>query len=109
MSGCRISRVRMKSGGADVRVLHSIAAENGENWHSKLVQNARSIADTHNRIAGYAIIEMFADGTYRFANRLASDAPVPSMLWPSWLEEVARRELVTANEVRYVLEEEYIG
>ena len=57
---------------------------------------------------GYVVLALFDDGSYRFANRLANEAPVPLTLWPSYVAEALRREMVTASEVRHVINNEYI-
>lgn len=99
----RISRVRMKAGGADVRIMvnHAPNAE-GENWAGELVRNARTAAEwasAENPIAGYAVIAMFSDGSssvgYRYDGDLCS---VPRVLFPAWVEELLRRDMITYPE-----------
>lgn len=99
----RIGRIRMKNGGADVRVLDRDPVNpNDEDWRGKIVANARGIAES-GELAGYLVIGMFADGSYSMGFRYDHErTPIPLSLIPSWTEEIIRRELITKHEARSV-------
>lgn len=101
----RISRVRMKSGGADVRVLRNHRVEEGgEDFRGALMQNARRVAEYGDAtpLAGYVLVGIFDDGStsvgyrYNFENERA----IPRTLLPAWIAEVMRRDLISAEEAR---------
>ena len=110
MSGCRIGRVRMKNGGADVRVLHTpVREDDGENWNGKMIANARHLAD-FGPVASYVVVAVYEDGTYALGWRGDPELTrIPRMAWPSFVAEIMRREIITAEEVRHVIDNEYAG
>lgn len=108
MNGCRISRVRLKAGGADVRVLRG--SDYGE-MARKCIDYSRTIVEQKRRdLVGFIVIGWASDGSYSMGCHLAQDSPctIPRALLPSWVSEVIRRDIVTRQEVRDVLSEEYI-
>lgn len=110
MSQARIGRVRMKNGGADVRVLHTPRrADNGENWNGKLVEHAKTLAADPAEIVGYHIVAVYQDGAYNSASRIDPvRCPIPQALWPSYVAEVIRREIIVRNDVRDIVDNEYV-
>lgn len=104
-SHCRISRVRMK-GGADITVLKRPAVtENG----AKMIEHARHLAATFgDSLCGFFILAFDADGSYSNGLRLPNECVIPLTLFPAWIEEIVRRELVTTQQVHDVLERDYV-
>lgn len=106
----RVSRVRMKRGGAEVRVLHNrIAEAGGEDHRGALLRNARAIADLATLavpLVGYVLIGIYEDGAtsvgfrYDHENRNA----IPRALLPAWVAEVIRRDIISAEEARDVFD-----
>jgi hypothetical protein len=99
----RIARVRMKSGGADVRVLdRRTDSPNGENWRGKIIENARAVADydePNSSLVGYLLIGIFHDGQTSVGFRYDKErCPVPRSLMPAWIAELVRRDMITAPE-----------
>lgn len=100
---CRIRRVRMKNG-ADVTVLRRDAA-NG--LGHTLMAHAREIATIQgDGMTGFFVVAWDEEGAYSSGTRV--NAGIPQTLLPSWLAEVARRELVTTTQIRQVIEAEYL-
>ena len=111
MSHARIRSITFKDGRAPIRVLSTRMRpglnDRPENWNGKIVENAKGIADDHDEIVGYAIVAVYATGAYNCATRVDFDrCRVPLTLWPAYVEEVVRKELVTPTAVRNVLDEE---
>lgn len=99
----RIGRIRMKNGGADVRVLNREPVNpNGEDWRGKIVANARGVADQATDeapLVGYLVVGLYADGASSVGFRYDYDrCPVPRMLIPAWVAEILRRDMITAPE-----------
>ena len=97
MSGCRIGRVRMKAGGADVRVLRGGKSEG--DFRGKIVEHARRIAGYSapgSELVSFAIVGVYSDGTYSIGTRRdIGRCRVPMMLWPSFVAECIRRDTIT--------------
>lgn len=94
----------MKEGGADVRILKG----GGLNEvGATLVRHSRSIAQDimGSSLAGYFLVGWDKAGSYSSCG-LVTDA-IPLSLLPAWVEEVARREFVTTNQIHEVLERDY--
>jgi hypothetical protein len=106
----RIGRVRMKNGGADVRLLESKPGlDGGDDWRGAIVRNARTVAEqgtTESPLAGYVLVGVFQDGSASVGYRYDPDTcPIPRSLFPSWLAEIIRRDLITDNSARDVFNE----
>lgn len=105
----RISRVRMKAGGADVRVLRQEPANGDEDWRGTILANAKRIADASEESAplvGYLIVGLFGDGSTSTGFRCDhARCSIPRALWPAWMEEVVRREVVTEPRARAVFDD----
>ena len=103
---CRIGRVRMKDGGADVRVLPG--SPTGERAQL-LMRHARILATQTDAIAGFVVIAWDRDGAYQVGfDASGSDNPIPRTLLPTWVAEVLRREAVTTQQIHDVLERDYV-
>lgn len=99
----RVGRIRMKNGGADIRVLNSEPINpNGEDWRGKIIVDARGVADQATDdapLVGFIVIGMFSDGCTSVGFRYDKDrCPIPRALLPAWIAEVVRRDIVTAPE-----------
>lgn len=108
----RIGRVRMKAGGADVRVIDRMVDNgNGQDWRGTICASARGIADIatdDEPLAGYIIIGMFAGGAASVGYRYDPAAcHIPRALLPSWVAEVIRRDLITERECHQVFDEKF--
>ena len=107
----RIHRVRMKSGGADLTVLHAAEPPNpdGEDWRGGVVRAARTLGEHATEkagLVGYLVVGMYADGMTAVGFRYDIDrCPIPRALMPSWLAEVVRRDMITDGEARFVFNE----
>lgn len=57
-------------------------------------------------LAGYVVAGFYADGGTRVAFQYDPDkCPVPKVLFPTWVEEVLRRDVITETEARSVFDE----
>lgn len=99
----RIGRVRMKNGGADLRVLDNrLDSANGESWRGKVIENAKAVASYDQEgsaLVGYVLIGIYSDGMTSVGFRYdAERCPVPRSLMPSWIAELVRRDMIVAPE-----------
>lgn len=106
----RIGRIRMKNGGADVRVFDRKQVNpEGEDWRGGLVTSARKVAEfasDDDPLAGYVVIGLFKSGMSSVGWRYDPDtAGVPRVLLPHWIAEIVRRDLITEREARSVFDE----
>ena len=113
----KIGRIRMKNGGAEVRVLDRRPINpDGENWRGKIIENARQIAahaTDDNPLVGYVVIGIYPNGTsvaWRYDWEGGSNQ-VPRMLLPEWIAELIRRDLISGVEARDLFNEmfEWVG
>lgn len=91
----RVRRVRMKAGGADVRVFPSPASVN--DISDALLKSARHIVseqDETSTLEGYAVIALYADGQKNICYDLSGDHGVPLELLPAYMSELMRRVTV---------------
>lgn len=106
MGAARIGRVRMKNGGADVRVLHCHQVSGRENYRGKLVDHARIIGDMDepgSELVGFVLIGLFSDGKSTVGCRFdPTTSPIPRALLPAYVAEIIRRDLVTSAEAEEV-------
>lgn len=91
MSAARIGKIRLKSGGAEVRVLGRDCRPDGESYKGLIVQHARAIADTTDDMVGFVVVGIFADGTHNCGFRLDKDCVVGRTMLPSYVADVVRR------------------
>ena len=95
MTGCRIGRFRLKSGGAWVSVLpQSNASETAQ----RLIRNARAISE-YEGLSGYFVIGLFKDGTYSISFQIDEDGVIPPTLAPSYVADIVRRATATRAEI----------
>lgn len=104
MGAARIGRIRMKDGGAEIRVLHQETADAGgeENWRGKIVEHARMIAEDSKpdaELVGFFVLGLFSDGSHSMGLRLDDDrCPIPRTLMPAYVEDIIRRDCITGPE-----------
>lgn len=102
----RIGRIRMKNGGADVRVLQSKPGPDGsDDWRGAVVRNARAVAEFATDdapLVGYLLIGFYDDGTNSVGFRYDSENKnaIPTNLIPAWTAEIIRRHLITAEQAK---------
>lgn len=109
MSHARIRSVTFKDGRAPIRVLRTKRHRELDEaqWNSLFQKHAITIADDPRQIAGYFMVAVFEDGGFNSASRVDFDrSPVPLSLWPAYVEEIARRKLVTENVVLAMRDDE---
>lgn len=99
----RISRIRMKSGGAEVSLIRNERAERGEeDWRGAVVRNAKRVAELASEeapLVGYLLIGFYSDGSASSGFRIDhAGCPVPVALMPSWVAEIVRRDLIVDTE-----------
>jgi hypothetical protein len=103
MTGARIGKIRMKAGGAIVRVLDRVAKDPGdENWRGKLIEHARIVAgynDKDSDLVGFVVIGLFSDGAHSLGFRWNPDrSPIPRRLMPSYLAELVREDMISSRD-----------
>lgn len=101
MSHARISKVTFKSGGATLRVLHTERKEDIDetDWRGVFVDHARTIAESQRKITGFFMVAVYEGGEFNSGSRVdAQTCAIPLSLWPAYVEEIARRKLLTVYE-----------
>lgn len=98
----RIGRVRMKAGGADLRVLHNCSPIPADNWRGKFMEHSRAISEMGSpgsELVGYLVIGVFSDDAVSTAFRWNNPrSAIPRSLMPAYVAEIVRRDMVTAPE-----------
>lgn len=106
MAHARIGKIRLKAGGAEVRVLRNVAADPADNLRGKIIGHAKMIADMGkpgSELVGFITIGLFADGKSTVGCRFdPNSSPIPKSLIPSWAAEILRRDLITSAEAEEV-------
>lgn len=100
---CRIGKVALKGGGAELRILHQATPDPGsENWRGKIVSAARDIAgysEADSDLVGYFVVGFFSDGAHSLGFRYDSTrSPIPRRLMPAYLAELIREDAVTGQK-----------
>ena len=107
----RLRRVRMKAGGADVRVMTSKPGPDGkDDWRGALVRNAKAVAEMGTQadpLAGYVLVGIFRNGGVSVGYRYNSEEPnsIPRRLLPSFVAEVIREDMISGEKAREVFNE----
>jgi hypothetical protein len=103
----RIGRIRMKNGGADVRVLPT--APSLPDRRGGMMKHTRMVIDhseEHDPLVGHIVIGFFASGKSSVGFYHNPDTcPIPRALLPAWIKELVRRDLITEVEARDVFNE----
>lgn len=102
MGHARISRVRLKSGGAEIRVLR----RNLDDRAAKIITHARKIAAMSapgSALVGFVTIGLFEDGTTSVGCHYdPASSAIPRALLPAFVAEIIRRDLITSAEAEDV-------
>ena len=96
MTGCRIGKVKFKSG-AEVTVIEDFREK-----ESKFMAATRRSAAAVD-VDGYIVIGIGADGTYNIQWNLAA-TPITPSLAPSWIKDIMLREITeigTLEQIEY--------
>lgn len=101
MTGCRIGRVKMKNGGADV---HIFPCQKRSEVADSLVRNAREMSED-DQIEGYFVITLLEHGQYNLAFRLSRDGYLTPTMAPAYIAEVVRRATATRQEIQDIIDE----
>jgi hypothetical protein len=107
----RLRKVRLKQGGAEVRVLRSQPGpDGGDDWRGAVVRNARKVADLATEdspLVGYVLLGLYGDGATSVGYRYDTTAKgaIPRALLPSFIAEVVRRDLIANEGARDVFHE----
>ena len=104
MSAARIGRIRMKAGGAEVRLIAQADPE--ANYCGKIIDHARRVAEMDepgSELVGFVVVGLFSCGSASVGMKWDNKrSPIPRALLPSYLAEVIRRDVVTAPEAEEV-------
>jgi hypothetical protein len=108
----RIGRVRMKNGGADVRVIDRQAVNSdGEDWRGTLLRNARAVADFATDdvpLIGYLLVGLYADASSSVGFRYDMDrCAVPVSRVPAWVAELLRRDMITKRQAEETFDDKF--
>jgi len=102
----RIGKVRMKATGFEFRVIDG-PTEPANDMGATMMRHAREISQWQG-LVGSIVIGVFDDGKTSVAFRWDdAGSPVPRALVPSWLAEIARRELITGIEAENVFDDKF--
>jgi hypothetical protein len=94
----RIGRVRMKSGGADVRVIEGFRVpDDDESPAATLHRTARELT-AEGQVAAFVIAAFMTDGRVSFNWRYTDDCPMARTLMPPYIAELTRRYVLTREE-----------
>lgn len=110
MSHARIGKIRLKTGGATLSVLHNPMKESAgkENWCGEVVKSARKIAEFSepgSELCGFVVIGLYADGMHAMGLRLdETRCHVPKMLMPAYIAEIIRRDFITKDKFNDMFE-----
>lgn len=86
---CRIGRIRMKAGGAEVRVFERPRS----GLPDKLRRNVETLIGYFPDMAGFAIVCWGADASWSRATGDSGKSPITLTLMPSFVAEVLRRDV----------------
>jgi hypothetical protein len=96
----------MKDTGFEFRVI-SGPPEPGNDMGATMMRHARTISQWQGMV-GSIVIGVFDDGKTSVAFRWDDEScPVPRSMVPSWLAEIARRELITGIEAETVFDNKF--
>ena len=107
----RIGRVRMKNGGADLRVIEGFAPRERnaeETKEATLLRAAREIA-SEGPVATFVIVAFSPEGRSAFNWRFGEDSPISRTMLPGYVGELVRRYVVTSEEAAERFNEMFEG
>lgn len=100
----------MKNGGAEVRLIRNDKMAAGdEDYRGTILRHARMVADKDepgSELISCVTIGLFSDGSASVGFRYdPKTCPVPRSLFPTWVAEILRRDMVTDDQARDVFNE----
>ncbi len=106
----RIGRIRMKNGGADVRVIdRSAVSPGGEDWRGNIIDCARKsagLATEDAPLVGFVVVGLYGDGAASVGYRYDLESrTIPRALLPEWIAEIIRRDMIAQPDAREVFNE----
>ncbi len=97
---CRVTRIRMKAGGAEVRV---IDGGRRSDLPATLVRHAGELAACFpNDMAGYLIIAWDFLGAFNRGTRLHAESPFSYRFLPGFVSEALRRDVVKDDVLKFL-------
>lgn len=109
MAHAKIGRVRMKAGGAELRLIHQETPNSGgENWGGELAAFGRRMAadaPADGGIVGYVAVAFFGNGMTCTNYKWGDESPCSRTLLPTLIGELVRRDVVMETEARHVFDE----
>lgn len=99
---CRIGRVRLKAGGAELKLFRQTPAMIG---HVELTHSARVMVDQHfpEEPISFVLLAWSDSGQFSVGWHHREESAIPRTLMPSYMAEVLRRRMITEFEVRDLL------
>lgn len=101
MAAARIRTIRLKSGGAELRILRQELPDNDgkENWCGRAMAAARKCTEfstPESELCGFVVVGFYTDGATSLGYRMdPARSGVPGALVPSYVAELIRRDVVT--------------
>lgn len=109
MARAKIGRVRMKAGGADIRLIRQQTPdEYGANAAGGFAAYARRVTDSVTEcggVTGFLGVAFYEDGSTRTHFWWGDKAPCNRAILPLYVAEVIRRDAITETEARAVFDE----
>lgn len=106
MNGGRIGKVRMKNTGFEFRVIEGVPDPETD-FGARMLDAARYIAQD-DELVGYVVVGLTENGGYRIGFRWDHDrSPIPRTLFPSYMAEVLRREMIVDVEAAEVFDSKF--
>lgn len=109
MAHAKIGRIRMKAGGAELRLIRQETPNTGgENWNGELIAFGRRMAESAPKdggIVGYVAVAFFGNGTTCTNYKWGDESPCSRTLLPTLVSEMVRRDVVMETEARAVFSE----
>lgn len=97
MNGCRIGKIKLKAGGAEVRILERPLQHAPDSCAGTMLRHARALAeeDEGGEMVAMMVVAIWRHGGHSFGYRYDEDCPVSRKLLPSYVAEMVRADLVT--------------
>lgn len=96
MSGCRIGKIRMKSGGEVYPLRAPRRDENQKAFIDRIAKMLRYYKE--GEMVGYAAISWNAGGEYSTCYYISEESPVGFGLLPSFLADAMRRRMIEEGQ-----------
>lgn len=107
MAAVRIGKIKLKAGGAEVRILERPTRPDGESWAGAIVQAAQTVAsfeEPGTELIGFFVIGFYSDGGRSSGFRWDPvKAPFDRRLLPGFAAEIIREDLITEDCARTIV------